>query len=170
MGGQGGLKLVGKNDHILLERAELLKSDKDKLSEKLRQLLGQNRTLEKELEQIKGKLASSQGNDLAQQAIELGGVKVLAVKLDGADPKSLRSTLDQLKQKMGSSAIVLAAVDGSKVSLVAGVSKDRTDVLKAGELINVVAQKIGGKGVSRGDMAKGGCQQPGSMDALLAGG
>ena len=168
VGGQCALKLIEKNDHILFEIAELLKSDKDKLPEKLRQLLEQNRTLEKELEQIKGKLASSQGNDLAQQAIEIGGVKVLAVKLDGADPKSLRSTLDQLKQKMGSSAIVLAAVNGSKVSLVAGVSKDRTDVLKAGELINEVAQKVGGKGGGRPDMAQAGGTQPENLDAALA--
>ena len=166
--GQGALKLVEKNEHVISEMAELLKSDKDKLPEKLRQLLEHNRALEKELEQLKGKLASSQGNDLAQQAIEIGGVKVLAVKLEGADPKSLRTTLDQLKQKMGSSAIVLATVMDSKVSLVAGVSKDCTDRLKAGELINVVAQKVGGKGGGRADMAQAGGTQPENLDAALA--
>ncbi|MCW9023200.1 MAG: alanine--tRNA ligase [Gammaproteobacteria bacterium] len=166
--GQGALQLIEKEEHVLTEMSQVLKTDKDKLSDKLIQLLEHNRTLEKELEQLKGKLASSQGDDLAGQATDIAGTKVLAAKLEGADAKSLRDTLDQLKQKIGSSAIVLATVKDGKVNLVAGVSSDRTDIIKAGELINVVAQKVGGKGGGRPDMAQAGGNQPENLDAALA--
>ena len=166
--GQGALQSVAEHEQLLNEFAQVLKSDKSKLSDKLRQLLEHNRGLEKELEQLKGKLASSQGDDLAGQATDIAGTKVLAAKLEGADPKSLRDTLDQLKQKIGSSAIVLATVKGGKVNLVAGVSQDRTDTIKAGELINVVAEKVGGRGGGRADMAQAGGNQPENLDAALA--
>jgi alanyl-tRNA synthetase len=123
--------------------------------------------LEKELEQLKAKLASAQGADLASGAVEVGGVKVLAARLDGVEPKALRDTLDQLKNKLGRAVVVLAAVAGNKVSLVAGVTADCTDRVKAGELVNLVAQKVGGKGGGRADMAQaGGTDATALPDAL----
>jgi len=166
--GQNALDWVDQNEARLDDVAELVKGSRDNLNDKVRQLVDRNRSLEKELEQLKAKLASSQGSDLASQAQEINGLKVLAARLDGADPKSLRDTVDQLKNKLGSSAIVLATVSGDKVSLVAGVSKDSTDKLKAGELVNMVAQQVGGKGGGRPDMAQAGGTQPESLEAALA--
>jgi alanyl-tRNA synthetase len=166
--GQRALDWVEQNEARLDEVAELVKGSRDNLNDKVRQLVDRNRSLEKELEQLKAKLASSQGSDLASQAQEINGLKVLAARLDGADPKSLRDTVDQLKNKLGSSAVVLATVSGDKVSLVAGVSKDSTDKLKAGELVNMVAQQVGGKGGGRPDMAQAGGSQPESLEAALA--
>ena len=113
-------------------------------------------------------MASSAGNDLSTQAIEVSGIKVLAVKLDQVDPKSLRDIVDQLKNKLGSSAIVLAVVEGDKVSLVAGVSKDQMTKIKAGDLVNFVATQVGGKGGGRPDMAMAGGNDPSSLAAALA--
>jgi len=166
--GQRALDWVEQNETRLDDVAELVKGSRDNLNDKVRQLVERNRSLEKELEQLKAKLASSQGSDLASQAQEINGLKVLAARLDGADPKSLRDTVDQLKNKLGSSAVVLATVSGDKVSLVAGVSKDSTDKLKAGELVNMVAQQVGGKGGGRPDMAQAGGTQPESLEAALA--
>ena len=138
------------------------------VEERVGQLLERTRSLEKELERLKGKLASSQGDDLVNQAVDIQGVKVLAAQLEATDSKGLRDTLDQLKNKLGSSAIVLATVQGDKVSLVAGVSKDQTQAIKAGELVNVVAQQVGGKGGGRPDMAQAGGNQPQALPAALA--
>ena len=124
--------------------------------------------MEKELEQLKGKLASSVGSDLAEQAQDINGIKVLAAKLDGADVKTLRETLDQLKNKLGNAAVVLAAVQDGKVTLVAGVTKDQTKQIKAGELVNAVAQQVGGKGGGRPDMAQAGGTNPAALDEALA--
>jgi alanyl-tRNA synthetase len=126
------------------------------------------RQLEKELEQLKGKLASAAGSDLASSAVDVQGVKVLAAKLDGADAKSLRDTMDQLKSKLGSAAIVLAAVDGDKVSLVAGITKDQIKQLKAGDLVKMVAAQVGGKGGGRPDLAQAGGNKPEALDDALA--
>ena len=134
---------------------------------KVQQLIERSRTLEKELEQLKSKLASSQGGDLAAQAVEIGGIKVLAAKLEGADAKSLRDTVDQLKNKLGVAAVILAAVDGDKWSLAAGVTKDETKRLRAGDLVNSVAQQLGGKGGGRPDMAMAGGKDPSGLDAAL---
>ncbi len=166
--GSAALERVTEHENLLTELAALLKSTPETLRDKVQQLLERNRTAEKELEQLKGKLASSRGDDLVQQATEIGGIKVLAAKLDGADLKVLRDTVDQLKQKMGSAAIVLSTVKGGKVSLIAGVSKDCTDRIKAGELVNVVAEKIGGRGGGRPDMAQAGGNQPENLDMALA--
>jgi len=113
-------------------------------------------------------MASNQGSDLAGQAVEIDGVKVLAARMDGADSRVLRDTLDQLKNKLGSAAVVLATVDGDKISLVAGVTKDQTARLKAGELVNAVATQVGGKGGGRPDMAQAGGNNPAALDAALA--
>jgi alanyl-tRNA synthetase len=166
--GQQALKWVDRGEHQLQHIAGLLKTDRGGVEERVAQLLERTRSLEKELDRLKGKLASSQGDDLVNQAVDIQGVKVLAAQLEAADPKGLRDTLDQLKNKLGSSAIVLATVQGDKVSLVAGVSKDQTQAIKAGELVNVVAQQVGGKGGGRPDMAQAGGNQPQDLPAALA--
>jgi alanyl-tRNA synthetase len=127
------------------------------------------KALEKELSRLKSKLASSQGDELAAQVVEVNGAKVLAAALEGADAKTLRETLDKLKDKLGSAAIVLAAVADGKVSLIAGVTADLTAKVKAGELVNFVAQQVGGKGGGRPDMAQAGGTQPENLVQALAG-
>lgn len=158
---------VEQGEEVLTNIAALVKGKREDAAQKVEQLLAQNRKLEKELDKLKGKMASSQGSDLASQAEDISGIKVLAVKLEGADVKVLRETLDQLKNKLGDSAVVLAAVDGDKVSIVAGVSKSKTKIIKAGDLVNVVAEKVGGRGGGRPDMAQAGGTNPEGLDAAL---
>jgi alanyl-tRNA synthetase len=165
--GARALQWVAGNEQRLQRIAELVKGARDDVDDKVAQLLEKHRSLEKELQQLKGKLASSQGSDLAGQAVDIDGIKVLAARLEGADSKTLRETLDQLKNKLGSAAVVLAAVNDNKISLVAGVTKDQTGRLKAGELVNVVASRVGGKGGGRPDMAQAGGNQPENLDAAL---
>jgi alanyl-tRNA synthetase len=131
------------------------------------QVLEQVRSLEKELAQLKGKLASSQGDELVAQAVQVKGIKVLAARLDGADAKTLRDTMDKLKDKLKSAAIVLAAVEGGKVQIAAGVTADHMGKVKAGELVNFVAQQVGGKGGGKPDMAMAGGTDPGKLPAAL---
>ena len=131
-------------------------------------LLDQVRGLEKELDAIKGKLASAQGDELMAQAVDVGGIKVLAARLEGADAKALRETLDKLKDKLKTAVVVLASVDGCKVQLAAGVTADSIGRVKAGELVNFVAQQVGGKGGGKPDMAMAGGTEPGKLDAALA--
>ena len=151
----------------LSEAAGLLKSKPEQLVERLTASLDRSRALEKELEQLKAKLASAAGSDMASQAVEIAGAKVLAVNVEGADGKSLRDLMDQLKNKLGSCALVLAAVNGDKVALIAGVSKDLTGKLKAGELVNHVATQVGGKGGGRPDMAQAGGNNPAALSGAL---
>ena len=165
--GEFALNWVENTEHQLDEVAALLKGQRDEVANRVSQLVNKTRSLEKELEQLKSKLASSKGSDLASQAVEIEGIQVLAANLEGADVKTLRDTLDQLKNKLGTSAIVLAAVNGDKVSLVAGVSKDAISKLKAGDLVNSVAVQVGGKGGGRPDMAQAGGTQPENLDAAL---
>ncbi len=166
--GDGALARVAEDEQRLAGVAELVKADRDSVTQKVGALLERNRTLEKELARLKQKLASSAGSDLAAQAVAVDGLQVLAARLDGTDPKSLRGTVDQLKQKLGSAAIVLAAVNDDRISLVAGVSDDATDRIKAGELVNAVATPIGGKGGGRADMAQGGGSDVAALDDALA--
>ena len=161
------LDWADKGEGQLAEIAGMLKGNRDDVSTRVSQLIEKNRSLEKELAQLKGKLASSQGSDLSSQAVDVNGIKVLAANLEGADVKTLRDTLDQLKNKLGTSAIVLAAVNGKKISLVAGVSKDATSKIKAGDLVNSVATQVGGKGGGRPDMAQAGGDQPENLSAAL---
>ena len=147
--------------------AATLKAPAPEVSARLAQMLDQTKALEKEIAQLKGKLASSQGNELAAQAVEVGGVKVLAARLEGADAKTLRETMDKLKDKLKTAAIVLAAVDGGKVQLAAGVTADVMGKLKAGELVNHVAQQIGGKGGGKPDMAMAGGTDTVALPAAL---
>src|SRR6266536_3185494 len=139
----------------------------DALKEKLKAEREEKRALEKELARLKSRLASSQGEDLAAQAVEVKGIKVLAASLDGADAKTLRETLDKLKSKLKSAAIVLGSAEGGKVSLIAGITADFTAKLKAGELVNFVAQRVGGKGGGRPDMAQAGGNDPSKLSGAL---
>jgi alanyl-tRNA synthetase len=148
--------------------AEMLKSGREEVDDKVVQLLERSRTLEKELERLKGQLASAAGDGLAAEAVDVGGVKVLAAKLEGADQKSLRETLDQLKNKLGSAVILLASVTGRKVSLVAGITQDQTKRMKAGDLIKTVAEQVGGRGGGRPDMAQAGGSNPDALPQALA--
>jgi len=166
--GARALQWVAANEQRLQRIAELVKGGREDAAEKVAQLQEKYRSLEKELQQLKGKLASSQGSDLAAQAIDINGIKVLAARMEGADNKVLRETLDQLKNKLGSAAVVLGAVNGDKVMLVAGVTSDQTGTIKAGALVNQVAQQVGGKGGGRPDMAQAGGNQPENLDAALA--
>ncbi len=161
------LKWLEQGEQQLAAIGSLVKAGRDDTLDKVQGLAERNRKLEKELDALKAKLASSQGSDLASQAVEIGGIKVLAANLEGADPKSLRDTVDQLKNKLGTAAVVLAAVSGSKISLTAGVTKDATDRLKAGDLLKMVAEQVGGKGGGRPDMAQGGGSEPEKLDAAL---
>ena len=165
--GEHALQWVADNEARMQRVAELVKASRDDVADKVAQLQEKNRLLEKELQQLKGKMASSQGSDLAGQAVEINGIKVLAARMDGADTRVLRETLDQLKNKLGSAAVVLAAVNGEKVTLVAGVTKDQTGTIKAGELVNQVATQVGGKGGGRPDMAQAGGNQPENLDDAL---
>ena len=148
--------------------AALLKTQPDELAERVVSILDNVRSLEKELARLKSKLAASQGDDLVSQAADIKGAKVLAAMLEGADVATLRETMDKLKDKLKSAAIVLASVADGKVTLIAGVTADLTGKVKAGELVNQVAQQVGGKGGGRPDMAQAGGTQPENLPAALA--
>ena len=148
--------------------AGALRSAPAEVPARLAQVLEHTRTLEKELAALKGRLASAQGGDLAAQAIDIKGLKVLAARLDGADAKSLRDTLDKLKDKLKTAVVVLAAVDGAKVQIAAGVTADSVGRVKAGELVNFVAQQVGGKGGGKADMAMAGGTDPSHLAEALA--
>ena len=166
--GARALERVQQMEDTLLDIAGLLKSGADEVEEKVKALVEKNRGLEKELERLKAKLASAAGSDLAGQAVDVGPAKVLAATLEGADVKTLRDTLDQLKNKLGSAVIVLAAVNQGKVNLVAGVTKDLTGQVKAGDLVKMVAEQVGGRGGGRPDMAQAGGSQPENLPQALA--
>jgi alanyl-tRNA synthetase len=166
--GATAIDWIEADEDRLIRLAGLLKGGREDVDQRVLQLLERSRRLEKELEQIKAKLASSAGQDLASQAVLIDGIKVLAARLDGADSKALRVTLDQLKDKLGSAVVVLATEADGKVSLIAGVTKDLTDRLKAGDLIREVAEKVGGKGGGRPDMAQAGGTDPAGLPAALA--
>ncbi|VAW77539.1 Alanyl-tRNA synthetase, partial [hydrothermal vent metagenome] len=166
--GSGALAHINETEKNLTEVAGLVKSVSEDVVGKVNQLLERNRKLEKELDTLKAKLASSQGSDLTGQAMEIEGIKVLAAYLEGADAKGLRETVDQLKNKLGAAAVILAAVEGKKIALVAGVTKAETTRIKAGELVNHVASQIGGRGGGRPDMAQAGGSQPENLEAALA--
>ena len=167
--GDNAVRYVQELDARVNEAAAALKAQPSELTQRIAQVQDQVKSLEKELGALKSKLASSQGDELAQQAIEIAGVYVLAATLDGADAKTLRETVDKLKDKLKSAAIVLAAVEGGKVSLIAGVTPDASKKVKAGELVNFVAQQVGGKGGGRPDMAQAGGTDPANLPGALAG-
>ena len=165
--GKAALDWIEQRDKALQSIASVLKTSADKAADKVQQLLEKNRSLEKELEKLKAKLASSAGDEMTAQAVDVNGVKVLAVKVEDVDPKALRDLADQLKNKLGTTALVLAVVNGDKVSLIASVSKDTMDKVKAGDLVNFVAIQVGGKGGGRPDMAQAGGNNPTNLAAAL---
>ncbi len=166
--GERALEWVEQAESRLQQIASLVKSGLEDTDEKVRALVEKSRQQEKEIERLKAKLASAAGSDLASQAVEIGDTRVLAASLEGADVKTLRDTLDQLKNKLGSAVIVLATANDGKVSLVAGVTKDRTDRIKAGDLVKMVAEQVGGKGGGRPDMAQAGGSKPEALPQALA--
>jgi len=167
--GQAAYDWVVHTEQVLRDIAAMLRGSRDDVDEKVRELVERARKLEKELQQLKSKLATGQGGDLTSRARDVDGVKVLAAQIDGADAKSLRGAVDQLKSKLGSSVIVLATVEEGKVILVAGVSADLLDRLKAGDIAGVVAGQVGGRGGGRADFAQAGGTQPEKLDEALAG-
>ena len=167
--GRAAYEWVVHTDQVLRDVAAMLRGSREDVDEKVRELVERSRRLEKEVQQLKSKLASGHGGDLSSQAKDVGGVKVLAVQIDGADVRSLRDATDQLKSKLGSSVIVLASVLEGKVVLVAGVSDDLVARIKAGEIAGLVAAKVGGRGGGRADFAQAGGTQPENLGAALAG-
>jgi alanyl-tRNA synthetase len=164
----GALAWVQEQEARLAEAASVLKAQPQELNQKIMQIVDGARALEKELARLKSKVASAQGDDLASQAAEVAGVKVLAVAVEGADAKALRETLDKLKDKLKSAVVVLASTEGGKVSLIAGVTAELTGKVKAGELVNFVAQQVGGKGGGRADMAQAGGTDAAKLPSALA--
>jgi len=154
--GEGALKLINAQQSLIAKLSEEFKAPATELVYKAAQLAEHAKALEKELARLKSKIASSQGDDLATQALEVNGIKVLAATLEGADANTLRETMDKLKDKLKSAAIVLASTNDGKVSLAAGVTTDLTNKIKAGELVNFVAGQVGGKGGGKPDMAMAG--------------
>ena len=166
--GENAIAYVGNLESKFKQAADLVRAGRDDLADKIEQVLDRSRQLEKELAALKGKLASAAGSDLVSQAKQIAGVKVLVSKLEGVEAGDLRTLLDQLKNKLGSGIVVLGTASGGKVSLIAGVTADLTGKVKAGELVNVAAQLVGGKGGGRPDMAQAGGTQPENLDAALA--
>lgn len=167
--GMGALEWVEQTESTLREAARLVKGSRESLVEKVQQLVDRNRQLEKDVDALKSKLASSAGSDLAGSAVEVGGLKVVAAELEGADRKALMDTTDQLKNKLGEGVVVLASVEDGKVTLVAGVTKSATGKIKAGDLMKHLSEQVGGKGGGRPDMAQGGGSDPSKLAEALAG-
>jgi alanyl-tRNA synthetase len=166
--GQAAYEWVVRLDQVVRDIAGVLRGSREDVDEKVRELVDRSKRLEKEVQQLKSKLATGQGGDVSSQAKAVGGVKVLAVQIEGADAKALRDSVDQLKQKLGSSVVVLASVLDGKVVLVAGVSADLVAQLKAGDIAGAVAAQVGGRGGGRADFAQAGGTQPENLGAALA--
>jgi alanyl-tRNA synthetase len=166
--GENALAYVQSLEGTVQGLAGALRAAPAELPARLAQVLEHQRALEKEVAALKGRLASAQGGDLAAQAVDVKGLKVLAARLDGADAKTLRETLDKLKDKLKTAVVVLAAVDGSRVQIAAGVTADSTSRVRAGELVNFVAQQVGGKGGGKADMAMAGGNDPSRLGEALA--
>ena len=165
--GHGALALINQEEQVLKKVADIVKASQEDVADKVQQLASSNKALEKELQQLKMKLASSAGTDLSTQAEDIGAGKLLVARVDGLNPKALRDTVDQLKNKLGSAIILLASVENDKISLVAGVSKDLIGQLKAGDLVNQVAEQVGGKGGGRPDMAMAGGSDVNALGGAL---
>jgi alanyl-tRNA synthetase len=166
--GEGALEYVQKRENQFSEIAAALRAGPDEVEHRLVQVLENVKRLEKEIARLKSRIASAQGDDLAEQALSVGAIKVLATKLDGADAKTLRETIDKLRDKLKSAVIVLGSAEAGKVTLIAGVTPDLTGNVKAGELVNFVARQVGGKGGGRPDMAQAGGTEPSALPQALA--
>ncbi|MEQ1837840.1 MAG: alanine--tRNA ligase [Candidatus Nitrotoga sp.] len=165
--GDGALAYIQQQENQLQQVASAIKSQPAEAAARVMHIIDNVKSLEKELATLKSKLASAQGDDLIKQVVEVNGVKILAAEMTGADAKSLRETLDKLKDKLKNCVVLLAATEAGKVTLIAGVSADLTAKVKAGELVNFVAQQMGGKGGGRADMAQAGGTQPEHLPAAL---
>jgi alanyl-tRNA synthetase len=166
--GEAAFEYVMQTEHRLRDVAGLVRGSRDDVEDKVRQLIERSRKLEKEVAQLKDKLASGRGKDLASDAVEIGGLKVVATSVEGADAAALRNAVDQLKSQLGSAVIVLgAATPDGKVTLIAGVTSDATAKVKAGEVVNFVAQQVGGRGGGRADMAQAGGTDAAALPAAL---
>lgn len=166
--GKAAVEYIQQREAQLLEISQSLKTNPQEVTQKIAQIIDNVRQTEKELMRLKTKLASSQGDDLVVQAQEIKGIKVLAANVENADAKTLRETLDQLKDKLKTCVIVLSTVEDGKITLIAGISADLISQIKAGELVNFVAQQVGGKGGGRPDMAQAGGTQPEQLPAALS--
>jgi alanyl-tRNA synthetase len=166
--GEAAFDYVMESEHRLRDVAGLVRGSRDDVEDKVRQLIERSRKLEKEIAQLKDKLASGRGKDLASEAVEIAGIKVLATSVEGADAAALRNAVDQLKSQLGTAVIVLGAAGGDgKVTLIAGVTADATSKVKAGDVINFVAQQVGGRGGGRADMAQAGGTDAAALPAAL---
>jgi alanyl-tRNA synthetase len=165
--GEYALKWITEIETTLNHLAQLLKTHRESLETRVTQLVAQARQQEKEIARLQAQLASNRGSDLASQAVNINGIQVLAEQLENVEIKQLREILDQLKNKLGTAAIVLATVKDNKVTLVAGVTKEATDKIKAGDLVNHVAKQVGGKGGGRSEMAQAGGNDPTHLTAAL---
>ncbi len=166
--GEGALDYIADTERKLAAVAELVRGAREETPARVEQLVERSRKLEKELETLKAQIATSQGDDLVDRAVDVEGIKVVVARLDGADTRTLRDTVDRLKNKLGAAVVVLGAVADGKVILIAGVSKAETARVKAGDLANHVAGQVGGRGGGRPDMAQAGGSQPTNLDAALA--
>jgi alanyl-tRNA synthetase len=166
--GGAAFDYVLETEHRLRDVAGMLRGSRDDVEDKVRQLIERSRRLEKEVAQLKDKLASGRGKDLASEAVEIAGIKVLATSVEGADAAALRNAVDQLKSQLGTAVIVLGTAGGDgKVTLIAGVTADATSKVKAGEVVNFVAQQVGGRGGGRADMAQAGGTNAAALPAAL---
>jgi alanyl-tRNA synthetase len=165
--GDRALAWLRAGEEALHRIAGMVRGTREDAEDKVRHLLDRSRQMEKELQRLKAQLASGQGSDLADKATDIGGIKVLAARVDGADPKALREAVDRLKQKLGTAVVVLGSVEDDKARLVAGVTKDAMDRIKAGALVGEIAPLVGGRGGGRPDMAQAGGSNPSGMDAAL---
>ena len=165
--GEGALEWVEESEDILNQLSDVIKAKRGSVIEKMTQIQEKNKALDKELEQLKSQLAKSASGDLADQAIQVNGLNVLAAQIDNSDNKTLRELVDQLKNKLGDAAVVLATVQQGKVIVIAGVSKEQTHQIKAGDLVNAVAIQVGGKGGGRPDMAQAGGDKPAMLAEAL---
>jgi len=165
--GAGALALIDEREERLAEVCAAVKGSADNVVDKVNALRTENRELEREVARLKQKLATSAAGDLTGDAVDVQGVKVLAANVDGADAKSLRGTMDQCKNKLGSAVILLSAVNDDKIALVAGVTGDLTDRVKAGDLMQEFARRLGGKGGGRPDMAQGGGSDVTALPGVL---
>ena len=166
--GEGAEDWVDANDGLLRDVAGLVKGARDEVPDRVAQLVERNRELEREVQALKGQLASGGGRDLLSEAVEVKGVKVLATRVDGVDPSPLRDAADKLRNQLGTGVVVLGSVQGRKVRLVADVSSDLTDSLHAGRLVGAIARRVGGKGGGRADFAQAGGTQPENLNEALA--
>ncbi len=167
--GEGAVNYVEQSDALLKDVAGLLRGTREDVRDKVRDALERMRQMEREIRTLKDRLASGKGVDLAAGAVEIGGVKVVATKIDGADAGALRSAVDQLKERLRSAVVVLASVENpSKVTIVVGVTADQTARVRAGELVSAIAAQVGGRGGGRPDFAQAGGNNPAALDAALA--